>query len=59
MEEEGRLLRRYVAVVRASAQYGGGMDAWSSMVRMVLLVVRSMVLKAVRRDKAPDHRLDA
>jgi len=42
MEEEGRLLRRYVAVVRASAQYGGGMDAWSSMVRMVLLVVRSM-----------------
>jgi len=27
MEEEGRLLRRKVAVVRASAQYGGGMDA--------------------------------
>jgi len=27
MEEEGRLLRRKVAVVRALAQYGGGMDA--------------------------------
>ena len=35
-------LSRYVAAAKASAQYGGGMEAWSSKVRMVLLMVRSM-----------------
>ena len=36
MAEQGRLLRRYVAVASASAQYLGGMWAWMSSVRHIL-----------------------
>jgi hypothetical protein len=38
----GRMLRRWVAVCSASAQYAGGMLAWNRRERIILLVERMM-----------------